>query len=389
MSDANVLKIEPLAIYGFDTTIVLTNKMRFIDFVFDYKSIKWQEKLNDYASCELWARLTPKNIASLRPSNIVYRDRKHCFYITSVEYTRDADNNNLLHAKGYTLNYLLTFRVLNGAYRFKLSDNTSTVVRTIVNKMFLNPDDTNRKSFCMRYEDEANITSGYGYTKTGNTMLEAMQEIVSRYDMLSFEMWFDATPTKLEFVFRLFNGKTSTQNSIYFSDVTSDIISSSLTVDENAVANYIYVYGEDKDAQRKSVAITVDGYDYVKDVLRKELYVDARDLQSEVYNPDGEQEIVSDEEYRRMLTNRGNDKALQYGKKVNYTANLRDNKLHKYGIDYDYGDLVSVNDAIVGAVVVEKVTGYEETESATVGKTYNITVGQQKITLKESIKRML
>lgn len=80
-----------------------------------------------------------------------------------------------------------------------------------------------------------------------------------------------------------------------------DGLASSLSVDKRAWRNYAYVLGEGEGSARVQVEVDLtDGEE------RRELYVDARDLQKEV---DGE--TLSDADYEAVLTQRGTEKLAE------------------------------------------------------------------------------
>lgn len=104
---------------------------------------------------------------------------------------------------------------------------------------------------------------------------------------------------------------------------------------------------------------------------RKELYVDARDLQSD--------ENTSASEYEQMLIERGNEKLNECNKietsnfKIDPLSNL------EYKKDFDLGDIVVYKNEDLGLIIENRIVGITEsfengdkTIDATFGEDYNI-----------------
>ena len=71
---------------------------------------------------------------------------------------------------------------------------------------------------------------------------------------------------------------------------------------------------------------------------RKELYVDARDLQSTI-----DETTLTTEQYNNLLTTRGNEKLSEKQAILLLDGDVNINsELYKYGTDYNLGDKVSV-----------------------------------------------
>lgn len=113
-------------------------------------------------------------------------------------------------------------------------------------------------------------------------------------------------------------------------------------IDEFRVSNICRYFGEEYELQ--SAPFSVNGgqvYVSQKGLRRKELFVDARDLQS----TDENGKALSGEEYRKLLMLRGLDKLSDYlvVRSVNATVSTSNGKVYKYGEHYREGDLVTLH----------------------------------------------
>ena len=128
------------------------------------------------------------------------------------------------------------------------------------------------------------------------------------------------------------------------------------------VKNVAFVQGEDSGENRKSV---VTGDNTKIGFERKELYVDARDLQSEIeVEKDGDTEhvVLTEEEYNATLTQRGNEKLSENVKTETFESKIRQfgDIQYQFGVDYEKGDKITVVDWELGISVSARITNVEE-----------------------------
>jgi hypothetical protein len=113
------------------------------------------------------------------------------------------------------------------------------------------------------------------------------------------------------------------------------------------------VLGEGEGAERKKVIVG----DEFTGLERKELYVDARDLQQE---NDGV--MMSNAEYLEVLRTRGRSKLAEHNKTFTIGGDIDlKSSLFKYGDDYDVGDRVTIKSSSLGLSKTAVLAGVEET----------------------------
>jgi hypothetical protein len=143
-----------------------------------------------------------------------------------------------------------------------------------------------------------------------------------------------------------------------------DILSSSYYSSMENWKNFAYIAGEGTGSDRRYA--TLETVDQVSSYQRRELFVDARDVQSE----DGET-IIPPAEYTGMLVQRGSEKLTRFKRVQEFEATIRNNpRSYVYGVDFFLGDTVTVIDedlgvtvdAVVTKVTSSKTQGKEETE---------------------------
>lgn len=116
---------------------------------------------------------------------------------------------------------------------------------------------------------------------------------------------------------------------------------------------------------------------------RRELYIDARDLQSDS-DPDNP---LTEEEYTAVLTTRGREKLAENQLVRSFSAEVRTyHPTYIYGEDFFLGDTITVTDERLGLTVDAVVQGAERTVSAQ-GETLTLTLGFGPPTLYDILKR--
>lgn len=111
--------------------------------------------------------------------------------------------------------------------------------------------------------------------------------------------------------------------------------------------NIVYVAGEGEGSNRKwfEIPINQEESQETKGWERSELWIDARDIQSE--DDDGNQ--LTDEQYNALIKQRAKEKAVENDIQESYEATvITKNKRYVYGKDYFLGDFVTVVDTQLG-----------------------------------------
>lgn len=117
---------------------------------------------------------------------------------------------------------------------------------------------------------------------------------------------------------------------------------------------------------------------------RRELWVDARDLQS---GEEGSEDQLTPEEYAAALTTRGREKLAEKQLVQSFSAGVRmEGAAFAYGQDYHLGDTITVTDRQLGVTVEAVVTGAEYADTAD-GQSMNLTLGYSQPTLPQIIAR--
>lgn len=118
-------------------------------------------------------------------------------------------------------------------------------------------------------------------------------------------------------------------------------------------------------------------------LARRELYIDARDLQSDS-DPD---RPLTQEEYTAVLTTRGREKLAENQLVRSFSAVVRSyDTTYTYGEDYQLGDTITVTDERLGVSADAVVRGIQRSVSGGV-ESLELTLGYGQPTLSDILKR--
>lgn len=325
-----------------------------------YESLIWPDKFNGFGTFELWAPITDENSQYFKKGNILWCGGDNAAVVEIVKSEIDENGTKTYNVKGRTLEMLLTTRIIWGTYN-AVNKDASTAMYEIVNQNCVNPSNANRKIPYLKLAEDLKFGGKITYQKTGGEVYDSLSTIASTYD-LGFSVLFK--PKTKELIFEVVEGvdrtvEQSVNDPVEFSTELEDLLSSSYYTNDQDVKNVAFVQGEDSGSSRKSVT---SGEASSKGFGRRELYVDARDLQSTSVDENGEEQSLSPAEYTQVLTQRGDDKLSECKTTETFEAQIRvfGDVQYEFGVDYKKGDKVTVRDEQLNVVVSARITEVQE-----------------------------
>lgn len=136
-------------------------------------------------------------------------------------------------------------------------------------------------------------------------------------------------------------------------------------------------------AQFQAVQRPPETTEELSGLQRRELYVDARDLQSD---SDPEHPLTA-EEYRALLLARGREKLAENQLVRSFHAEIRTiDPTYLYGVDFFLGDTITVTDERLGVTVDAVVQGAERSVSEA-GEKLTLTLGYEEPTIYRLLRR--
>ena len=324
-----------------------------------FTSLIWPNKFNGYASFELNAPITPENKELLKKDNIIWCGGDNAAKIEIVQFDKNDNGEKVFKIKGRTLEQILTTRIIWGTY-YCANKHASTAMYEIVESQCVNPADYYRKIPFLECAQDEQIGKNIYFQKTGGEVYDTLESIAKDAD-LGFDILF--RPKEKKLIFKVTEGIDHTvinqandeSELVLFSTDLEDILESSYYTNNQNIKTLAYVAGEGNGTDRKYV---VSGNAASKGFLRKELYVDARDLQSEISNDDGTTTTINNDEYNDLLNDRGIEKLAECDLIESFEVKMRvvGNLHYIYGVDYSKGDKVVIQDNELGVEVIARIT---------------------------------
>lgn len=345
------------------TVFILDNDhFEAVGFIDQYTSLIWPDAYNGYASFEMWAPITEANSEMIREDNVIWCGGENAAVIEIIKEEIDDKGIKTYNVKGRTLEKFLCDRIVWGGYT--KSGFASTIMYDLVDKCAINPTNPDRKiPYLVNAADTQVGNKITQYQKTGGELYDALGGLASDSD-LGFSVLFD--PFNKQLVFEVRKGADRTlgneegNDPVVFSTELEDILSSSYYMNKEDLKTVAFIQGEDSGSSRVSVQTgDISG----KGFNRRELYVDARDLQSEIYSDDGSTSTkLMPAQYQATLVQRGDDKLSEHVHTEVFEAQIRQfgDVQYEFGVDYVKGDKVTVVDKQLGVTVSARITRSEE-----------------------------
>lgn len=349
-----------------------------------FTSMSWQTTYRGYGEFKLTCPVTDETKELIVEGNWIWCDGyKNAGIIETIHAEDDDDGVFTYEASGFTLEFLLTNRIIWGTYNAYNKD-VSTVAMEIVNSSCINPLDAARKYKWLLLGEDAKLGGKITKQQTGDDVYSVLDEMLADSG-LGFSIDFFPVEQKLEFNVVSGVDRSASQSlieAVVLSTDMEDVLTSayeSSIQDEKTIA---FVQAEDSGENRKS---TTAGDESKIGFDRKELYVDARDLQSS--SNTGEREMTEGE-YVKAMKQRGLEKLSEYVKSQSFEASIRvfGETQYTFGKDYFVGDKITMQDTRLGvqadAVISKVEEDFEDTYDL------SLTVGFSNLTILQKIDRM-
>ena len=165
---------------------------------------------------------------------------------------------------------------------------------------------------------------------------------------------------------------------VVFSTNNENLLSENYERDYTDYKNVAWVFGEGEGYERTLVKV-----DQVDHVDIRNLYVDARDLRREV----SEGVFLTEQEYEDILYQRGVEKLAEHAPIFSLSGTIdAKSKLFKLGVDYDVGDIVTIESEKFNIKTNLQITSIQETWDST-GYHIDPIFGKESPTIFEKLRR--
>lgn len=346
-----------------------------------FRTLLWSRRYEKLGAFELYSSKDYFDL--LNQGRYFYRnDADELGVIDEVNYSQDENGSREAYAKGNFAEVLLSHIVI---YPYiTVSGTPEEVMRTLVDRYAINPTDPDRKIPHLRLGELSGNTptERIEVQITGANLSEKLYEIGNSYE-ISHRIRFDYLTNDL--IFEVWSGKdrrdTQDENSwAIFSNSFYNIRNVVYNRSDAQYKNYAYVAGAGEGAAR--TVITVDTRTDPEEE-RRELWVDARDLQPEDENGNP----IPQTTYIAQLRQRGLEKLAEYRRietvesGVDHLANL------VYKTDFDLGDYSTYINTEINIETDKRITEVMETYEGG-AQELTVTFGTDEVsTVQQLIKR--
>lgn len=327
--------------------IVLNKKLEATENVDIYNSIIWTDRFDIPGEFEI-STLATKEMFEKFPLEyyILSSHSDRLMIIETKENEADPENGSKLRITGRSLESILERRIV---WEFtQLDGKLESQIERLFNDAIINPSNEKRKiaNFKFRYSNDPYISEiDFKHNFIGRSLLTIVQEVCSKY-----HIGFKITLEGKDFVFQFYTGKDHSYNQvqnpwIIFSEENGNLLNGSSIHSTTDYYNVGLVMGEHIEGVKSDRVSVADSDSETSGIERRELYIDAGDLQHEFTNEEGAEIKLNSEEYKKELENRGIEKlndAKEIHKFEGEGNSAEDDNI--VGVDYDIGDICVFED---------------------------------------------
>lgn len=307
---------------------LLNDDFQIIKIIDDFSSLIWRRRYYEAGNFELHCVHTL--IADIFNAKYVYRpDRSEIGVIENYGL-----NFPTCFCKGRFLECLLADRIIYPTAQYS-GKTQEYIARDLISRFM--------PSVHLAAANVPLIGSTVTTQATGDNLMEYLYE-----QLASVEATFSVTCElhSGSLTFQVWKG-IDRQTSAIFSQEWDNLKSFSYEYSDKDYKNYAIVAGEGEGSSRQFVTV-----DQTDGGTRRELFVDARDLQK------GENETA--EEYAARLSQRGAEKLNQYATVEKCETEIDDTSSLRYRTDFDLGDLCTIKEDAHSILCHKRITECEE-----------------------------
>ena len=358
---------------------VMNSNFKIVDTLKKYTFAQYEDKFREIGTFQVLAQLVEENNYLLKEKEQYYIlfDKYTVGKVEKIVKDSDSEYQKTITITGRLAPVLFSQRVINGLVTFK--GNTVDYMVTLLQMCF--DLDSGESS---RYVDMNLSTNDVSASKalstvdkqiTGGYLWDEMQEAMEQdnlglffYPLLDsvYSNWLDVETNVRLWTLRLSSGvdrrigNKDGNEPLIFSQSLSNISRTAYTKDNEDYKNVAYVAGEGEGNDRKWYELEINQNNAIGEQLgwnRQELWIDARDLQSE----DSEGNKISQAEYEANIKNRAEEKAKENDISYSYESTVTIRRLN-FREDFDKGDFVTIKDDEIGVIIDAQIVAVTVTE---------------------------
>lgn len=351
-----------------------------------YTARNWNRVWGESGSFKIWAPLTEENEQFLVKENLVWPDDQSLVGVVENihKYTDEDTGMPLLEVSGrFVTDSYLSRRIIWG--NALIQDTPVNIVQKLVKDNSIACSNTNRRfgpsiwqnitvSSSVPSQDPITYCNSYG------NLWEEVKSLCLEYGLnMEFRYY---SSTDLLTIFGVISAGEDHTDDVNLSTDLGFLTGADYIWDSTDYYNSALIAGEGEGADRIVTSI-IPSSATKRD--RRELYVDARDLQK---TSASSEEPMSDEEYLAALIQRGKKKLLDYPVYESYECSLQltGEEGYVFGVDYNLGDMITLTDNTLKIQVQARVKEHQVSEDKD-GRIDTLVFGVSIPTITSLIKR--
>lgn len=304
------------------------------------------------------------------------------FIVECVEYTDDRQLEILIRAK--SASSMTAWRIVEGQQRF--TGTAEEVMRAFVTANCITPANPNRiiPRLVLGAVSGIDIKADEAYSD--KWLDEILWEICRKYEV-TFEILLNHQKKRFEFIVLKGLDRSTRQAAnkrVIFAREFDNINRQTYIDDKSSYRTTAYVAGEGEGTARTVLKLK----DSLKGYARREVFFDARDLQSKYTDENGNEITVPPTEYNKLLLQRGENRISEYIRVQSFASDIDLNSQFLFGKDYALGDIISMRNDRLNIIMHPRVMVARETYKRS-GYDLKLEFGTAIPTFMEKIRREL
>lgn len=351
-----------------------------------YSARNWNRVWGESGAFKIWAPVTEENEEFLVKENLVWPDDQLLVGVIELvhKYTEEETGLAMMEVSGrFVEEAYLSRRIIWG--NALITDTPANVIHRIVKGNAIAATTASRRfgpaiwtsmTLSSSIPTQANITYCNSY---GNLWEEVKGICLEKGLNVGFQYYNnDSTIT----IFGVISGGYNRTATVNLSTDLGFLTESDYLLDTTDYCNVALVAGEGEGADRTTTSI-IPASATLRN--RRELYVDARDLQK---TSASSETPMTDEEYTASLRQRGQKKLLDHPLYESYECSLQltGEEGYVFGKDYNLGDIVTLTDNVLKVTVQARVKEHQLSEDKD-GRTDVLVFGLSVPTITSLVKR--
>ena len=353
-----------------------------------FTAMTWTSRTTTFGGFELWCPMLPENSELLKPDNLLWTGGDELGVIETIQKSTDEQGGTILQVSGRFIESWLERRIIWGQYSG--TEVVSNHLRNLVTMNAISPSDPKRKIPHLTLAvDQSPLGPSVSFSDSYSNLWTTALELANA-NSLFLRVKADVPEGELRFTILKGTNRSVEQSilpAVVLSTDLSDILTDSYTLDATTWCNMSLVAGAGEGVQRKTSEINGS----LSGLSRRELFVDARDLQDyeEVVTPEGTTRVpIATSVYDGMLQERGKSKLGEVPLVESFDASIRmyGPRAYEYGVDYFLGDRITMQDPNLGIQVSTEISEVQQSWDEN-GYSLSLVLGTSAPTITQLLKR--